>query len=503
MDTLRSIVKTMKLQEQKDFRKFIHSQKKLDKRKDLELFDLLLDDIHEQDLEVKLYGKSNKVAYHALRKRLTRKLTDFIVLKRLEEDTTSSSSLMGLISLARYFFERRANELAWEHLKNAEKKARAAEQFELLNTIYLLQIENWQHDYAIDIHQIIEKKAANKQLLDEDERATIARSLIKKELQKTVRESKEVDFEGITKLILSSYNLTSAITKRPKILFDILSITRSTILAKKDFYSFEPYLIEQYQKAKEQYGFSRNTHFYKLNLVYMISHVLYRNRKFNLAAEYLKEMKEDLYAFNSSHVMLFYAKYTLLSAAVSSYQGNLEKAISKLTTAIQEHPEMFSDEDKIKLQLNLSIYYFMAEDYKSSIKTGMSFNHTDKWLEKYIGKEWIFKKQLMEVIIQVELGNDEIALNKIRAIERASSGMFNHPLYSRAKSFLELIKRMITDPINFGNEDTQLKIEKHLTVIPEEREDLQAMTFYAWLKAKYLKRNYYEVLLEIVKKPGH
>src|SRR5210317_1764991 len=116
MDTLKLIVKTMKSQEKKDFRNFIHSQKKLENRKDLELFDLISNENDEQNLELALYGKSNKVAYHALRKRLTRKLTDFIVLKRLEEDTTTSSSLMGLISLARYLFERRAEALAWDYL---------------------------------------------------------------------------------------------------------------------------------------------------------------------------------------------------------------------------------------------------------------------------------------------------------------------------------------------------------------------------------------------------
>jgi hypothetical protein len=499
MDALKSIVKTMKPQEQKDFRKFIHNQKKLDKRKDLELFDLLCNGYPDQDLEALLYEKPNKVAYHAVRKRLTRKLTDFIVLKRIEEDTTSSSSLMGLISLSRYFFERRSDELAWGYLNNAEKKASAAEQFDLLNSIYLLQIEHWHPDFAGDMHTIIEKRSTNKQMLDEDERATIASSLIKRELQKTVRLSKEVDFEGITRLILTSYNLTNALTQRPKILYNILSIARSAILAKKDFYSFEPYLIQQYQKAKQQFGFNRNTHYYKLNLLYMISHVLYRNRKFDEAATYLNEMQNDLFAFNSSHAMLFYAKFTLLSAAVNCYQGNLKKAISILMEAMSQNGDMFNSEDKVKLQLNLSIYLFMAEDYEESIKTGRSFEHTDKWFEKNIGKEWVFKKQIMEVIIQVELGNEEIALNRIRAIERASINMFNHPLYSRAKSFLDLIKKMILDPMNFKNQETQDKIEKYLMIVPEEKEDLQAMTFYCWLKAKYLKRNYYEVLLETVK----
>jgi len=499
MDVLKSIVKAMKIQDQKDFRKFIQSQKKLEKRKDLELFDLISKDPDDHELEQKLYGKFNKVAYHAVRKRLVRKLSDFIVLKRLEEDTTSSSSVMGLISLARYFIERRATALAWDYLKSAEAKAKDAEQFDLLNTVYLLQIEHWHPDFGVDIHKIIEKKASNNQLLDEDERVTIASSLIKNELQKTVRESKEVDFEGITRLILSSYNLSNAIIKRPKILYNILSIGRSTILAKKDFYSFEPYLIEHYQKAKAQFGFTKNTHFYKLSLLYMISHVLYRNRKFDQSAKYLKELDKDLYAHNNSHTLLFYSKFVLLSAAVKCYQGLVSESINLLSEAASVKAEMFSDEDLIKLQLNLSIYHFMNQDYSTALKIGMSLAHTDKWLEKNIGKEWIFKKQIMEVIIQVDLQNEEIALNKIRSIERASAKMFSHPLYSRAKSFLELIRRMISDPAKFRSEQTQLQIEKFLTVVPEEKEDLQAMTFYAWLKAKFLQRDYYKVLLETVR----
>ena len=63
----------MNSSEIKHFRTFIHSQRKLDKRKDLELFDLLTEDPQPNDLELRLYGKENKEAYHALRKRLLRK----------------------------------------------------------------------------------------------------------------------------------------------------------------------------------------------------------------------------------------------------------------------------------------------------------------------------------------------------------------------------------------------------------------------------------------------
>ncbi|PJA08730.1 MAG: hypothetical protein COX70_02975, partial [Flavobacteriales bacterium CG_4_10_14_0_2_um_filter_32_8] len=40
-------------------------------------------------------------------------------------------------------------------------------------------------------------------------------------------------------------------------------------------------------------------------------------------------------------------------------------------------------------------------------------------------------------------------------------------------------------------------IENTLVKIPVEQEDLQAIAFYSWLKAKMTKSNYYDVLLNI------
>jgi hypothetical protein len=50
------------------------------------------------------------------------------------------------------------------------------------------------------------------------------------------------------------------------------------------------------------------------------------------------------------------------------------------------------------------------------------------------------------------------------------------------------------------NEEFVQKAEKTLIVNVHEQEDIQAMTFYAWLKSKMYKQPYYEVLLEMVYK---
>lgn len=42
------------------------------------------------------------------------------------------------------------------------------------------------------------------------------------------------------------------------------------------------------------------------------------------------------------------------------------------------------------------------------------------------------------------------------------------------------------------------KVETSFEWIEKEKEDLQAMSYYAWLKSKMTKRDFYEVLLELI-----
>ena len=362
MDPLHSLISVLDKKSKNEFRNKLRKEIRSGESKELKLFDLIVQG-EVEDPGKALYDSKGQAAYHTLRKRLSQRLVDFIVLKRMEDDKTSSGSIMGLISLSEYLFEQGRDELAWHYIRKAEERALDGDHFNLLNTVYLQQIERYHPLCGEEINSIIEKKQRNKLLQDEDERITIACSLIRNELQKVVLEGKEVDFEGITRLILTSYNLTSTIIERPRVLFNILTIARSTILAKKDFHSFEPYIKGKYAEVLEKYGFSRKDHFYQLSILYMIAHVLYRNRKFSEASDYMKQMNDVLNLHGGSHIRVFYSRYVMLLAALKSYSNQLNEAIELLENAIAEYPDRFGPSDRAKLKLNLSIYYFQHGEY--------------------------------------------------------------------------------------------------------------------------------------------
>ena len=114
-----------------------------------------------------------------------------------------------------------------------------------------------------------------------------------------------------------------------------------------------------------------------------------------------------------------------------------------------------------------------------------------------MGVEWVLKKNMIEIMIQYELDNHEIALNKIRSFERNYSELFNHPLYARSNQFIQTVKTIILDPLILKDKVFIEQVKSTLVKTPSEQEDLQAMSYYAWLKAKMMNLEPYAVLLDI------
>lgn len=498
MDKLQELINTLSEDDKREFRIFINRQKSKKQRKDLDLFELINKQTLATEIQNKLYATPNKVAYHTLRKRLLKHLTDFIVLKQIDHDTTATSSIAGLISLATYLFKHQSDEFAWRTLKKAEKIALDNEHYELLNNIYHLQIDSSESEFSPDINSIYKKWKKNKQLVDENEKANIAYNFIKQELNKVKMKAQDKDIEKIIDKLLKKYGLNNLVFQRPQILYKVLDLTRKVLLSKKDFYSLEPYIIKTYEQLTATHGFSKRDHFYKINILYMISHILYRNRKFEASNTYLKLMHQAMQEYGSSYHQQFHPKYVMLQAANYTYINENKKSIETLTSISGKELKKMSIENQLNIRMNLAVFYGNEMLYKNANQILQTFNHSDNWLEKKMGVEWVLKKNLVEIMLQYELGNIDIVLNRIRTFESNYAQLFNHPIYSRVSLFIKTIKTILDTPNIIQNKVFIEEVKDTLVRQDSQHEDLQAMAFYAWLKAKMTNKNYYEVLLNIV-----
>ncbi|MCB0842888.1 MAG: hypothetical protein KDE26_06470 [Bacteroidetes bacterium] len=446
-----------------------------------------------------LYPDSkNQVAYHALRKRLMKHLMEFIMLKRMDEDNTTASSVMGMISLSRFLLSKREDHLAWEIIRKAEKNALQHEQYDLLNTIYNLQIEHSDKEPADDLKKILHKWTLNKKMADVEEKASIANSLITHKLAQVRLKGQDPEFDKTIDEVLETYGLSHAVSTRPRLFYNLMNITRSSVIAKKDFYNFESVIIKGYHRIEEHEGFSKHHHSFHLKLLYMIAHVLYRNKKFDESNSYLDRMYKLLMEDRKSHFEIFFPKYAMLRAANYMYSYRLDEAIEILEKMLADDSLKLKNRDTLNAYLNLGFYHFLKKNYSQSIRCNLEMNHSDKWMEKKMGKEWIIKKNLSELILQYELGNYDLVHNRIRSIERNYKKILAMPAYQKLVVYLSFIKRMVNHP-NGNFADIYEDVQVSFNFLPMEQEDIQEVGFYGWLKARLIEEDYYGTLLELVR----
>ena len=492
-DSLKEIINTLSEGDRYRFRTFIQREKPLRSRKDLALFeDLAAGKTISGD-------KKGTGPYHAVRRRLTDKLVQFISLRQQEEDATGGAGISGFITFARYLFDHNEERLAWRYLEKAEKKAEQNEQYVLLHRIYSLMVDHSASDHAPDLREVVRKRGANKVRMDEDERASIAAGLVLQELKRGRQQGGAPDIDRTIDQVLKEYQLEDTVLKRPRLMYNILSITRGQLLAKKEHHAFAPYAVRTYREALSQEGFSRHNHYYKLGFLYMVAHALYRNRDFAEAMEYADQLGENMKSYDRAHYRQFYSRHVLLTAALHCYMGNLRESIGMLALALEEG--LLPLKEALNARLNLAIYYFLDGQVRLAIRTSAQTGLTDHRLEKLQGKEWVFKKNLMEAIALLEAGDEDIAEGRIRAVERKYSQMLKRPVYARVGIYIQFIKKLLRAvPDARERERFFQSMQESLVIMPEEEEDLQAMAFYAWMKARVNGRDFYGTLLETVEK---
>ncbi len=513
MDDLRLTLQTLPPDDRRDLARFIQWQRRrATGRQDLRLLDLLLHprEYKSEDLIKKLYpDEPNPAAYYALRKRIFKHLTEFLLLRQRQQDATAATSVRGQLTLAQYLFGAGVPRLAWNVLRKAEKLALDNEQYEPLNAVYNVQIENAHSPHAEPLAAIVERRHRNKKAADEEERAGIADALLRQRLRQARLHGRgAVPVDELVRSVLTEYDLQEAFARSPSLLCRLLSIARHAMLVRGDFATFAPFIERCYGLMERRHGFAPAHRGYQLRLLYMLAHALYRARRFAESVAYLEQGLAVLAAPGRQFAEMG-PRFTFLLAANYAFLNRNRESINLLCNALKARPALLPP-DQLTARLQLTFHYFAEGQFAKASQTLISLDCTDHWLEQNMGLEWLLNHNIGEVLIQLELDNPEQALVRLRAIERRLHEQFPAtaatadapptPLggpYHAVVCYLALVREIIDDPAVAPTPDFANRVATMPAFLSEEREDLQVISFYAWLRARVLKRPYYEVLLQV------
>jgi len=496
MNKINDIILTLSSEEQRRFVLYLDKNNKRDDTKNVELFKLLAsNEFNSKEIYNKLYSANKANAYHALRKRLYTSLIDFVANISLEGENSIDIQIIKYILASRTFLQENQFKVAFSILNKAEILANEHHLYALLSEIYHTLIQYSYSNDELSIDDIVNRSQENDKNLQLENQLNIVYAKIKKTLNNYNYESEVVDFRYVFSNTLKDHDIGFNETLSFKSLYQLMTIASSSAFLTKDFLQIEPFLIEAYQaiisnKHKQQLH-------YHIQVLYIIANTLFRNKKFSQSLNYLNQMQSLMHKGQKKNSD-FNLKYYLLLGLNLNYSNKQELAIETLEkVAYKKHPDI---ESLLNINLSLISFYFQKTEFKKAHTILSKFYHTDQWYTKKAGIEWVIKKNLIEILLHIELKNIDLIESRILSFKRKHFDYLKSIKQERVITFLLLIEEYYKNPEKKSQLKFHTKIEQSFEWVGARKEDIFVMSFYAWLKSKLTNSNLYNTTLNLIQK---
>lgn len=492
MNDLNSLVTAFSKEEQQKFISYLEKKNKRSDIKNIQLFKLLqYDDLSSKDICIKLYGEDKKGAYHALRKRLFQSIINFSASSSLEDESSLHMEVITFILAARNYLQQKQFKIAYKVLHKAELIATEHHLFPLLNEIYHTQIQFAYAYPSIDLDTVIKKFEKNKEKHILEDQLNIVYSKIKLKLA----QNQHSDFQSIIENTLEEFNMDSIDKLSFKSLYQLISIVSVSAFATNDYLNIESFLINTYTSILN-YKDKEKQPYYHIQILYHIANTLFRNKKFKASETYLQLMHNLMLQHKNKYYNTFNLKHKLLLALNYNYSNNQIEAIHILEPFFnKKHTDI---EAILDIHLSLVMFYFQNDELKKAHQILSKFYHSDTWYSEKTDIEWVIKKNLIEILLHIDLGNIDLAESKLLSFKRRYFRYLKSINQDRVITYLGLVEHYYKTPEHSASDEFKLLVENSFDWISPKQEDIFVMSFYAWLKSKMSKKSLYSTTMELI-----
>ena len=497
MNNLNDIISVFSTENQQKFISYLEKKNKRNDTKNIELFNLLLKDNLDSNAICKtLYGNQKKDAYHALRKRLHQSLIDFTANQSLQEENSTNMQIIKYILASKSFLQQKQYKVAYKILDKAEKLALEQDLFPYLNEIYHTKIQFSYANSSVNLDALVLKfKSNQKNILLEDE-LNIVYTKIRQTLNSISYKGEVLDFQTILTNTLKTHQIDLNDSMSFKSLYQLVTISSISAFITKDYLKIEPFLINTYQTIINHKNKEKQL-YYHIQILYAIANALFRNKKFNESVLYLNCMYEHMNLNKKKYYNSFKLKYHLLKSLNYNYSNKQDKAIQTLEPLTNiKHQDT---ETLLDINLSLIVFYFQKNDIKKAHNILSKFYHTDQWYIEKAGKEWVIKKNLIEILLHIESQNINLVESKLLSFKRSYTQYLKSISQQRVITYLGFIEMYYKNPKEVTSVVFKNKVENAFNWKEIHKEDIFVISFYCWLKAKMNKTEVFKATLQLIK----
>ncbi len=457
-------------------------------------------DIDRDVLMKALYKTPNRNAFDGVRKRLLTKLKQYVVIQMSDPERSPLGAILSMMMVTEFMMPRRAGEVIQHYLDAGEAMALANHHYDVLDAIYSYHVR---HESFLRTPrlELAEKRKANTTRFLKKRNLELANSDIQIELDEAKRKGLVLNPEKIIHDVQKKFRLTDEEVNIPDFQFNLMNMLRNALISTKEYYKLEPVLVKHYNDLKTANAFGNGKTEHELGFLYMIAHVYFRNRKFEMAEEYVERIHR-LVKSGRLRETIYYLKYVSLKACIYSYTGRNSMGIQVLLDGLKHTSHGGFLNEQLNMEINLVVFYFQAKDYKRALQRLAWLDQNYYNLMERMGKEWCFKKDLIRLIVTFERWDGLRAQSELDRINRIYRNFLRTPNYLTARMFLKQIGKVVRNPEVVGTTRFRDAVKMSLSAFEQQKHDLQAVTFFIWLRAKIQGRDYYELLVEELNQPA-
>lgn len=382
MLAISAIINTLTEEERRAFVLRTNRKNRRSDVKNIELFELITEG-KRTNLDIALYGKPAKNAYHALCKRLQDSLIDFVASKSFSTETSEELFVLKLLLASRIFFEQKQIKLGFKTLAKAEKAAKQYDVYSILNEIYHTKIQYAHLSKTLVLQEVISCAEENLKRFRREFQLNQAYAVIKSELPKEGAASKKKILNTFSK-----FDIEINETLTYKSLYQLMEITAVTATLQRDFKSVSPFMLEIYQVVDKKSALSGKHRYYHIMMLNLMGISAFRNKDFESSARFAAKMETQMQADNKKYTFRFLEKLTTLKALNCYYTGNAEEAFTQLRRY---------KKPSLNISLLLVVYLFHQSRFAEAYSALRKLKHSDDWYTKKMGWVWVLKKNMIEI----------------------------------------------------------------------------------------------------------
>ena len=471
--------------EQREFITFINKKTKNKGGKAVALFLLLAEGITEK-LDERIYGKSAKNSYHALSKRLQDNLIEFIAGKSFQKQSSEELKAIKLLNVARLLLKNSKYQEGFKLLQKAAIIAETYELYAILIEIYQTKVQFAHYTTAVDLELIFQKLKDYSMQYQQEINLTMAFASIKAKLKNTaVGESIN---DSVTE-VLEEFAVVINDKLTFKSLYQLIDLLVNQATVTANFYDVFPLINKAFTVIKnKEKGLQKKYQHYYVRVLYLMAVSFFRNKKFVDSLGVLLEIDELTKEGIGKETQLY--KNTMhLRVLNLTFLGELDEGLKLL-----KKDEVLSLDGRLILIMCL----FQKEAFQSAYNELKYFQHSDAWYTKKTNIPWVIKKNIIELLLLIELNKQDLVYNRYDNFKRRYRKIITELKEERVLVFIDLAMAIYEDNTILNDTGFLEKIESSFVWNGNEREDIFVMSVYAWLKSKIVHKSIYETTLALV-----